>query len=90
MIAAGTALLSPDTVGVSSVNPPALYWARPAGDSVYLTNAIPAGVGLPMVVMSMTCGEPVLVVPPVIVIVAFSYCAASAALARLMAAGSLM
>ena len=58
----GTALLSPVTVGVISVNPPCLYWASPAGDSVYLTNAVPAGVGLPMMVMSITCGEPDLVV----------------------------
>ena len=50
------------TVGVISVNPPCLYWASPAGDSVYFTNAVPAGVGLPMIVMSITCGEPLLVV----------------------------
>src|ERR1035438_3169094 len=91
--AAGTALLPPTTVGDSSVNPPVLYWARPAADSVYFTNAIAAGVGLPMTVMSITCGEPLFVaLAPLLVIVtvALAYCAASAALARLMASGSLM
>ena len=47
------------------VNPPVLYWFTPTLESVYLTNAIAAGVGLPMIVMSITCGEPdfVTVVP---------------------------
>jgi cobalamin-dependent methionine synthase I len=48
----------PNTVGLSTVKPPWEYWARPALDSVYLTKAIPAGLGVPTVVMSMTCGEP--------------------------------
>ena len=69
-----------------SVNPPCLYWARPAWDSVYLTNAIPAGVGLPMMVMSMTWGEPDLVVLAapggLMVTVALAYWLASAASPR--------
>jgi hypothetical protein len=55
---------------------------------------MPAGVGLPMIVMSMTCGEPFLVAlgPPggEIVSVALAYWSASAKLPRLIAAGSLM
>jgi hypothetical protein len=38
--------------------------------------------------MSITCGEPDFITPPVIVMVALAYCAASAALPRLMAVGS--
>ena len=84
----GTELADPVIVGVGKVNPPALYWARPAADSVYLTNAIAAGVGVPMIVMSITCGYPLLVTPPLIVTFAVLYWAASAALPRLMAVGS--
>src|ERR1700684_4198520 len=66
---------------------------RPAGDSVYLTNAVAAAVGFPMIVMSITCGLPDLVTfwpCEVMVMVALAYCAASAKLPRLIAAGSLM
>src|ERR1700733_8801667 len=65
--------------------------ARPAGESVYLTNAIAAGVGLPMIVMSMTWGLPVLVLGlPALVMVtdALAYCAAMAMSPRLIVAGS--
>jgi hypothetical protein len=79
----------PVTVGVSRENPPALYWARPAGERVYLTNAMPAGVGLPIVVMSMTCGEPCFV-PVLIVMPALAYCAAYCVQPRLIWGGSLM
>ena len=53
-------------MGVSSVNPPCLYWARPVWERVYFTNAIAAGVGVPMIVMLITCGEPLFMVavPP--------------------------
>ena len=70
-----------------------MYSARPTLDRVYFTNAIASGVGLPMMVISITCGEPLFVaLAPLLVMVtvAVAYCVASAALARLMAAGSLM
>src|ERR1019366_1144590 len=86
--AAAAGLADPVPVGGIRVNPPALYWARPADDSVYLTNAVAAGVGLPMMVMSITCGDPDLVLPLLSVIVALAYAAARPWLLRLMAAGS--
>ena len=79
----------PKAVGVSTVNPPCLYWAKPVFDSVYWTKATAAGVGVPTIVMSITCGLPFLTFPPVIVTVAFLYSGASAKLPRLMAAGQL-
>src|SRR5487761_1154329 len=79
----------PVAVGVSRENPPALYWARPAGERVYLTKAMPAGVGLPMVVMSITCGDPCFV-PVLIVMPALAYCAASAVQHRLICGCSLI
>jgi hypothetical protein len=76
---------------VASVKPPFLYRARPAGESVYLTNAIAAGVGLPMIVMSIHYGDPDLVtLAPLLVIVtvALAYCVAIDESPRLMADGS--
>ena len=84
--------MSPVSVGVINVKPPALYCARPCWDRVYLTNAIAALVGLPMIVMSITCGEPFLTVgdPPAGVIVtdAVWYSAASDWSPRLIVVGS--
>ena len=45
-------------------------------------NAIPAGVGAPIVVTSITCGEPVLRQTPLIVMVAFGSVAAYRVRAR--------
>ena len=53
-IAEGTELADPNTFGAGNENPLASYWARPSGDSVYLTNAMPAGVSFPMMVISIT------------------------------------
>ena len=90
LTAAGRVPGLPKAVGVSSVNPPCLYCARPVFDSVYWTKAMAAGVGVPMIVISITCGPPFLSFPPAIVMLAFLYSAASAKLPRFIAAGSLI